>query len=58
MLRSKYARKNYYEVRTRPGNRLVSRHNTLMNAKRAMLQDYKKRGATHRICDQDGRWYM
>lgn len=58
MLRSKYARKTYYEVRTNPGGRLVSRHNTLMNAKRAMLRDYKRRGVAHRICDQDGRWYL
>lgn len=58
MLRSKYARTKYYEVRTHPGGRLVSRHNTLMSAKRAMLKDYKKRGATHRIYDQDGRAYL
>ena len=57
-MRSKYARKNYYEVRFVPSRRLMSRHNNLMVAKRVMLKDHKKTGRIHRIYDQDGRCYL
>jgi len=57
--RSKYARKEYYEVRTHEGNRLVSRHNTLMAARRAVIKKGRRGiGGTLRICNQDGRWYL
>jgi len=49
---SKYARKNYYEVVTWPGKRVVSRHYKLSAARKAI------KGKTHRVRDQDGRYVL
>ena len=49
---SKYARKNYYEVVTWPGKRVVSQHYKLSVARKAV------KGTTHRVRNQDGRYYL
>ena len=49
---SKYARKNYYEVVTWPGRRVVSRHHKLSVARKSI------KGTTHRVRNQDGKYYL
>lgn len=51
-MRSKYARKNYFEVVTYPGRRVVSRHYKLSVARKAV------KGTSHRVRNQDGRYYL
>jgi len=50
-MKSKYAPKNYYEVVTWPGRRIISRHRKLSVARKAV------KGTSHRIRNQDGRYY-
>jgi len=45
-------RKNWYEVRTYPGRRLISKHYKLSTAKKAA-----RKSDSYRVCNQDGRWY-
>jgi hypothetical protein len=52
-VRSKYARKNYFVVKTHPGGVVVSRHYKLSVARKVA-----KRRPFYRIYNQDGRAYL
>ena len=53
MPRSKYARKNYYVVKTHPEGRTISRHYKLSVARRVA-----KMNPSYRVYNQDGRAFF
>ena len=53
-MRSKYARKKYYEVVARSTGKVISRHYKLANAHKAV----RPYGSAVRVRDQDGRYFL